>query len=280
MPTQDPIETAKELLDGISTEQFRAFGIEALRRWRKTANSTHFNFRDHFLRQVVPLLTKDRTVKEPSMVADALWKQISQRWAQPLVDFSAWLVGAGLAIALRYDGSGSEYAPGFRLTTAGEGLLIATDDHPLLPEFVERVVVRCPGLPEEVGAHLVDARACVDRGLGRPAVSLLGLAFEAAEDAAIEYLERNTGFQPPKNAKAKQRIAAVVKHIPKLFPGDSDRDKESRAIAAWDFADRLRDRRNQASHPRNFPDFSDLTEVHEFIVSAGRHLPGLWSVRI
>jgi hypothetical protein len=30
------IETAKDLLDGITTEQFSALGVAALRRWRKT----------------------------------------------------------------------------------------------------------------------------------------------------------------------------------------------------------------------------------------------------
>jgi len=145
----------------------------------------------------------------------------------------------------------------------GRAFLDSAEDHLCLPGFVERVSARCEDLPDEVAAHLVDAQSGLDHGLGRPAVSLTGLAYEATEDAAIEYLEKNRGFVPPKNGRAAATIAEVLKFIPRLFGGD--REKEGRATMAWDFADRLRDRRNQASHPRNYPNFSDLSEVHEFL---------------
>jgi hypothetical protein len=168
------------------------------------------------------------------------------------------------------------YAGAYRLTTAGERFFDTTGDQPSLPGFVERVKQRCEGLPDESLVHLSDAGECLDHGLGRPAVVLTGLAYEAAENAAIEHLEMNRGLFLKKGAKAAERIAATVKLIPQLFDGDPER--VGRALAAWDFADRLRERRNHASHPKAYPDFSDLAEIHEFIVSAGRHLPGLWSV--
>ncbi len=76
----------------------------------------------------------------------------------------------------------------------------------------------------------------------------MGLAYEAAENEAIMFLERNRGLVLTKDARAAQRIATVVKLIPQLFAGDLDR--QGRAQAAWDFADQLRDRRNHAAHPR------------------------------
>ena len=73
-----------------------------------------------------------------------------------------------------------------------------------------------------------------------------------------------------------QQITEVKKVIPSLF---TDLDERFRALSAWDFADHLRERRNDASHPTGGPDFSDLAEIEELLLSAARHLPALWSVR-
>jgi len=279
MPPQHPIEIAKELLQGVSAEQFRGFGIEALRRWRKHANSSSFQIHGDFGLEIVPLLAqaKNRTGVDPNAVKEPFLSEQGHPWMLPVIDFTAWLVAAGLAVPLQFNTS-SGYPVAYGLTTAGFRLFGGFEDHPSLPGFVDRVVARCPGLPDEVPVHLVDARACLDYGLGRPAVSLTGLAYEAAENEAIVFLEENRGLVLKKDARAAQRIAAVLKIIPQLFEGDLDR--QGRARAAWDFADQLRDRRNHAAHPRAYADFSDLTEVHEFIVSVARHLPGLWSVRV
>jgi len=79
------------------------------------------------------------------------------------------------------------------------------------------------------------------------------------------------------------KIKAVRKAIPDLL-GSPANPTEAESLGAsedaWDFANRLRARRNQGSHPGAYPDFADLAEVHEWLISAGRHLPGLWSVRV
>ena len=279
MLQQQAIEIAKELLEGVSAEQFRALGIEALRRWRKHANTCFFQIHGHLGLEIVPLLAemKNRTGIDAHTVKEPFLSEQGQQWMLPLIDFTSWLVAAGLAIPLQFQ-TGTGYPVAYGLTTAGFRLFDGAQDHPALPGFVDRIVARCPNLPGEVSVHLVDARACLDHGLGRPAISLTGLAFESAIGAAIDHLERNAGFSPPKSLNAAPRIAAVIQFISKLFGGD--REKEGTALAAWDFADRLRARRNDASHPNAYPDFSDLTEVYEFVISAGRHLPGLWSVRV
>jgi hypothetical protein len=131
-----------------------------------------------------------------------------------------------------------------------------------------------------VAVHLADAQTCVDHGLGRPAVVLTGLAYEVAEDAAIDHLGSKLAIK--KGAKAAEKIAAVRDAIPVLLSQPTnpiEAEKRGAAEAAWDFADRLRARRNQGSHPGPYPDFTDLSEVHELMLSAARHLPGLWSVR-
>jgi hypothetical protein len=45
---------------------------------------------------------------------------------------------------------------------------------------------------------------------------------------------------------------------------------------AYEFADQLRRRRNDASHTAPTYGFEDREEVEELIISAGRHLPDLW----
>jgi hypothetical protein len=215
-------------------------------------------------------------VKEPFL------RDQVESWLQPMIDFFAWMIGSGLALPLFHpDGSMNGYSVYYRLTTTGARFLDADGDHPLLPKFVERAVARCKDLPDEVAAHLADAQTCVDHRLGRPAVVLAGLAYEVAEDAAVDHLAHKVTIK--KGAKAAEKIAAVRKAIPALFGKPShpvEAEKRGAAEAAWDFADRLRARRNQGSHPGAYPDFTDLSEVHDLLLMAGLHLPGLWSVRV
>jgi hypothetical protein len=139
------------------------------------------------------------------------------------------------------------------------------------------VLASCPKLPDDGGVLLADARTCLDAGLGRPAVILAGVAYEVARDAAAEQLEAAGKLAAKKGRRAAQQIVDVKAIPPALF---ADLEERGRALAAWDFADRRRDRRNQGSHPGEYPDFSDGGEVHEYLLSAGRHLPGLWSVTL
>jgi len=58
----------------------------------------------------------------------------------------------------------------------------------------------------------------------------------------------------------------------------ADLQEGGRALAAWDCADRLRDRRNQARSPACIPTSTTPARSTSGLLSAGRHLPGLWSV--
>lgn len=280
MSATEDIETARKLLDGLTADEIRAMGIEALRVWRRTTPgpkivvSMHGSLGLH----LAPILAARKGMKvDANNLKEPFLYSLYEPWMQPIVDFTAWLIRTGLAVPLQHnDQQVHGYGIAYRLTAAGMRLLEATDDHPVLPGFVDRVVARCADLPDEISVHLVDARECLDHGLPRPAVSLLGLAYEAAENAAIEYLDSAGKLRVRSGARAAEKIAAVKAAIPTLI---ADLGQRGAAAAAWDFADHLRERRNHASHPKAWPDFSDLTEVHEFIVSAGRHLPGLWSVR-
>ncbi len=76
-----------------------------------------------------------------------------------------------------------------------------------------------------------------------------------------------------------------LKRVRELIGTDSikehvlpERDDRHRAEQAYDFANTLRLRRNDAAHTRPRYDFEHLGETEEYLVSAGRHLPGLWSL--
>jgi hypothetical protein len=272
------IQAAKDLINGLTTDEVRSLAIEALRRWRRASPGRNdFSMHGDLGRALVPLLAERKGVTVDAQMIEAVKEPFlseqGQPWMQEVVEFISWLVGARLVFPLYHQ---SGYPLRYRLTQAGIRLLDSNDDHPVLPGFLERLQKRCLGLVDEVMVHLIDARDCLDHGLARPAVALIGVAYECAEDEVIEHLESEGKLVIPKNAKTAVKIAAVRNAIPVLFP---DLEKRGAALAAWDFADRLRDRRNQASHPRALYDFGDISEVHELLLSAGRHLPGLWSVK-
>ena len=58
-----------------------------------------------------------------------------------------------------------------------------------------------------------------------------------------------------------------------------ERDDRFAVHAAYQFADALRRRRNDAAHTTPTYGFDDRQETEELLVSAGRHLPNLWSLR-
>jgi len=152
-----------------------------------------------------------------------------------------------------------------------------------VPGFVERVAARCPGLPDGVLALLVDGRTCLDHGLLRPAVVLMGVAYESAVEAFADSLVAKKLLPDQVVAmKAAARIGKVKAMIDELVPATTpmERDRRFATHAAYDFADALRRRRNDASHTAPSYGFDDREEIEELLISAGRHLPALWSVHV
>jgi hypothetical protein len=157
-------------------------------------------------------------------------------------------------------------------------VLDVADDHPLLPGFLARVAARCPGLPEEGIEPFLDAYACLERGLARPAIVLLGVGYEAFVERVLTVLIARSHIAGDVLDKgAAKRIEAIRALVPSVA---ADKDERFGVLHALDFADRLRERRNDGSHtsPR-FP-FDDIGEVEELMTSAGRHLPALWRLTL
>jgi len=233
-------------------------------------------------RLVIPLLAQRKGAPEPSPNDINAMKEpfidcLGLTWMSSVVEFTWWLERAGLAVVLQRARDG--YATMFRLTKRGSAVLDRSDDDPLIPGFLERIKERCPDLPDGVVSLLVDARACFDNALLRPAVMLMGVAYELAIETVLDKLQTK-GLVPAKTLEleAGMRLRRVreflrseeVKHV------IVDRDDKRRVEAAYDFADQLRLWRNDAAHTKPAYDYENAAETETILASAGWHLSGLW----
>jgi hypothetical protein len=267
----------RELLEGLSELQLRELCIQAVRKIRRTGDRASTGVLDPstFQRELVPILRQHRNEPAGSRGNVAsLETHFDESWVVPLLEFFVWMQRTGLAVARANNR--------YRLLPAGLAFFDgAGDDHPLVPGWAERLRRRCPTLPDDVLELLTDAHACFEHGLLRPTVALLGVSFEstaiAVHDALLAAAIATTPITP---RGAAQRINAIRSALPARFPGTSGPALEARGAAtrACDFADHLRTRRNDASHPvAQFP-FDDRQEVEELLLLASRNLPGLWAV--
>src|SRR5688572_18619275 len=77
----------------------------------------------------------------------------------PVMDFVWWLIRAGLARPAIF---ANQALITLEMTPAGLSFLDSVGDHPLAPEFVERLRNRHPDIPEPVIVLLQDAQACLE----------------------------------------------------------------------------------------------------------------------
>jgi hypothetical protein len=276
------IAAVKELLDGVSDAEVHALCVQALRiRHRKHAREVQFAIHDALGRELIPLLVArhNRPPADPESVNR--WKEpfISEQmqpWFLGVSDFLSWFVRAGFGEPVSWQDHNVITA---RLTRLGVEFLKATEDHPLSPGFVDRIHARCPALPREIIVLLVDAQACMERLLLRPAIVLMGVAFETAIEAVADMLVTKSVLPPNVlEQSAARRITSLRNVVDTVLPGGTAPERDDRfAVArAYQFADDLRRRRNDASHTTPRYGFDDLAEAQEFLVSAGRQLPLIW----
>jgi len=272
----------KTLLDGLSDLEIREMCIQALRRWHAARpNDDHLQMHGGLGIELVPVLAARKGVPagDVNSLKEPFFDALNEPWMVGVVEFVNWFVRAGLAWPLA---PANAFPGALRITRSGLRFLALAEDHPLLPGFVERVAARCPGLPGDVVSLLSDARECLDHGLMRPAIVLMGVAYEVAVERAIDALVTRNILPPVVSEKnAAVRIREVKAAIDTVMPGSTPKERDDRfaAHAAHDFADALRRRRNDASHTAPTYGFEDREEVEELLISAGRHLPNLWKVR-
>ncbi len=286
------VERVRGLLDGLTEAEVRAFGIQAIRNHRAWVRQQGrppdhvFQMHGSFGREFALALAKHKGVSITGTDADTLKEVFSggvvdalhEPWMIGVLGFLSWLSNSGLAF-LRSQGIGE-----IRIMLTPRGIAFfdrdEVEDDPLLPGFLERIKDRCPGLPDGVIALLVDTRACLDRSLGRPAVVLMGLAYETVIEQVVDALA-TTGHVEEKTRRAEaadriKRIKGLLRDEARFKDLVPERDDRRHVELAYDFADNLRLRRNEGAHTTPAFDFDHPAENHEFLVSAGRNLPGLW----
>lgn len=295
MSTSAEVETFRELLEGLSNQRVREICIEAVRAIRQGPGdeaSTRVLDIETIRREVVRLLREERPHVEGSNAAKAT-QMIMKDWATPLLEFFLWMQRTGLCFILGRSHSiaGVEpnpYVVRVRLLPAGIaffGSRTPHDEHPLVPGWARRLQTRLPSLPLHVVDSLVDGHECFDHGLLRPAVILIGVTFEGLAAAVYQRLvDLNFPLAAALPAAART-IAGVRSVIGERFPLPASRADHAAALSArtaannaCNFADQLRDRRNDGAHPLPRFGFDDREEVEELFVSAARHIPGLWAM--
>jgi hypothetical protein len=272
----------KELLNGRSDDEVRALCIDVLRTWRKTHRAQpDFSLHGDLGQALYPKLMQLRGAApfpfSGAAPAAALEDSIAEAGMESISEFVNWFTRAGFAWPL--SAPPNQYPIRLHLTRLGCRFLDADEDHPLVPGFVDRIVARCPKLPDDVQSLLIDARSCLDHELVRPAIQLIGVAYELALDHVVESMVARTVLpQSATELRAARRIGAIRAKIDMVMPASTIQEKETRGAvhASYDFADQLRQRRNDAAHTSPKYDFDNRSEGEEFLVSAGRHLPHLW----
>ncbi len=279
------IEAVKSLLADRSPRAIRAICVEALRRWHQTEGRGLRVATMHGALGLyaVRLMLEDRPNPSvnPIVAKEAFLGDQQLPFMAPVIDFVWWMIRTGLAWPELFpipQGTVG-HAPGnqlvsLHLTDDGLRFLDSADDHPLAPGFLKRLRARHPEVPDAVMVLLEDAQACLDVSLYRPAVVLLGLAYETAVEGVLLDLATKalTTTKSIQTANAGDRIAMLKKLLTRLQLKDEERRKGEDAIA---FANHIRERRNDAAHTTPKWPFDDSDEIEELLTSAARHLPTL-----
>ena len=278
-------ERVRRLLQGLSHREMRELGIDALRRWHAN-RPDHLEFSMHgdFAREFLPLVAERRgtTLTDLNTLKEVFIDTQSTHlaWMEGVNEFLAWFVQAGLAWPL--GAPVNQYPITLHLTLRGRRFLeLAEDHHPLVPGFLTRLRARCPGLPKGTLTLMDDARACLEHGLTRPAIAQLGLAYEHTIEKVADKLVARGRLASADIAdkSAAVRLREVRAAINSVLPGPPpprNRDTRNSVHDAYDFAETLRRRRNDAMHTTPTYAFNDRSEAEELLVSAGRHFPNLW----
>ena len=133
------------------------------------------------------------------------------------------------------------------VTPQGDALLTALPRHPRFPGGLQPLVTRHPSLEEEIAPRLDDAARCIDKGLARPAIVMIGLAVETAVQNAEETLTKAGKWPQPPNARInqQQRIGLMTKAIELHY---TTKEAKHRLTLAMSLVEQVRVKRNLAAH--------------------------------
>lgn len=157
------------------------------------------------------------------------------------------------------------------LVVTDRGLRVLNDtDHPRRAGFAERFAKKHPTIGQEVIDRLDDAAACLERGVLRAAVVMVGLAFEETLRVACENVQA-AGHVRGTQRKAVEVMKVLRDYVERL---PQKLDKRHTLLMALVAAEGVRTERNGSGHPG--ARFDDEDSVEELLVSASRQIPVIW----
>jgi hypothetical protein len=190
------------------------------------------------------------------------------------------LVGDGLIVPrFKNEGDLSVFLR-LSLTEKGERLLSKADEHPLHPGFIKRFRSAAPTATDPVVAHLEDAVSCLEAGVLRPAMMMLGLVNETTvreSHAALAYLNKVKPAGPM--AKTRDLLTDIQAVADTWAAGKSPlKDEEHRLKVAVSTSESIRAERNTAAHPGH--KVTDDPHVESMLMLGAHHLPVLWELMV
>ncbi len=123
------------------------------------------------------------------------------------------------------------------------------DQHPLHPGFTSRFRANAATAPDEIVAHVEDAVTCLEAGVLRPALMMIGLANEETIRITHAAMAHQGTFKvAPMMTKARDLLAEIEVAL-KTWPGS--KDEHHRLQFAAVAIESIRVERNAAAHPGN-----------------------------
>jgi hypothetical protein len=178
--------------------------------------------------------------------------------ASSVVNFPDYRKLAGAAwrfVALNYgypqlQGSSEHRLQYLILTALGKQVCSRKpEDNPSRPGYVERLRRANPKIEEEVFERLIDAAACLDVGLHRPAIVMLGISAEVTTARAYRTMKQLALITKTREVEFRHQIEAVVgelDNLTALVP-----DQRHRLRVALVAVEGIRVLRNDAAHHGN-----------------------------
>lgn len=165
------------------------------------------------------------------------------------------------------------------LTEKGERVVSKADEHPLHPGFIKRFRASAPTATDPVIAHMEDAVSCLEAGVLRPALMMVGVANEVTVRVTHDALaHQNKVTKAGAMAKMRDLLADISAVAGTWAAGGGTRDEEHRLKMAVGGTEAVRDERNKAAHPGQ--KVTDAPHVESMLMLAAHHLPVLWELMV
>jgi hypothetical protein len=246
-------------LKSVSAEDLRRGFLEALAQLRETEHQPRLIPYNTLVNRVAAVLNRSPQFaaiqgKQNEFAFETTNGPNDEHYDNAVLLSAVWqLVATGVLIPRLQPTSHTRVNGGFPMTEithvsvtpTGDELVRSLGKHPRFPGAIESLVSRHPGLKDEVAPRLDDAAKCIDQGLPRPAIVMIGLAMERTLENAEEVLTK-AGKWPSKSASQMDRIGKMTVIVGQHYAKPNE--TKHRLTCALAIAEQVRVKRNAAAH--------------------------------